>query len=45
MNKIDFTIVNILLKICDLLTKYSNNVTTTDIHVIRCFVKELGSDK
>ena len=45
MNKIDLTIIEILLKICDILTKYSNNVTNVDVHSIRSLIRELGSDK
>ena len=45
MNKVDKTIVNILLKICDILTTYSEKVTKVDIHTIRSEIKELEGDK
>lgn len=40
MNKIDYIVVNILLKICNILVKYSEKITTTDIYTIGSLLKE-----
>lgn len=40
MNKIDYVIVNILLKICDIMSSYSEKVTRVEIHTIRSLLKE-----
>lgn len=40
MKTIDYVIVNILLKICDILTCYSEKITKVDIHVIRGLLKD-----
>ena len=45
MNKIDFLIVNILLKVCDILTEYSEKITKIDIHTIRSLLREMQGGK
>ena len=40
MNKIDYVIINILLKICEILSKYSEKTTTTDIYTIKSLMKD-----
>lgn len=40
MNKVDYVITTILLKICEILTKYSEKITSTDIYTIRSLMKE-----
>jgi len=45
LNKIDIVIMNIMLKICDILTKYTNNTTTTDVHVVRTLINEMEKNK
>jgi hypothetical protein len=40
MKAIDYVIVNILLKICDILTSYSEKITKVDIHTIRSLLRE-----
>lgn len=40
-NNVDMVIIKILLKICDLLSYKSKNVTTTDIFTIRKEIEKL----
>ena len=40
MNKIDYVIVNTLLKICEIMTRYSEKITSTDIYTIKSLLKE-----
>ena len=45
MNKIDYVIVNLLLKICDILEKYSEKVTFLEIQSIRSLITENLKEK
>ncbi len=41
MNKFDLLITKILLKICEILTRYGKEASSTDIYVIRREIEKL----
>ena len=42
MSKFDFLVIKILLKVCDILSYYSEKISTTDIYTLKQEIEKIN---